>query len=146
MDKRFAISNGSRSYKLNKDVYNLKQNGVPINEYYTRISGIWEELSAVADLPRFTNINEEIANFLQALARQNEEHKLFQFLNGLNKTYATQRSKILRMNPSPSLESVCSMLQQEELQRQVLEDIHVQIEHYASALLSKNVRGQMQCL
>ena len=58
LEKRFAIGNGSRKYKFNKDIYNVKQNETPINEYYTRMRGIWEKLSAMAYLPRFTNINE----------------------------------------------------------------------------------------
>lgn len=41
------------------------------------------------------------------------------------------------MNPLPSVESVCSMIQQEELQRRVLDDVHIGVE--SSALLSKNV-------
>ena len=88
-----------------------------MNEYYTKMRGVWEELSAMNDLPKFTSINEEITNFLQALARQTEEQKLFQFLNGLDEVYANQRSQILLMSPLSSVEFVCSMLQQEELQR-----------------------------
>lgn len=77
LEKRFAVSNWSQKYKLNTYVYNLKQNNAPINEYYTRMRGIWEELSAMNDLPRFIAVNEEVTNFLQALAKQNEEQKLF---------------------------------------------------------------------
>ena len=146
LEKRFAVSNGSRKYKLNRDVYNLKQGGITINEYYTKLRGIWEELNAMNDLPRFTTVSEEITNFLQALAKQNEEQRLFQFLNGLDEVYTSQRSQILLMTPLPSVESVCSMLQQEELQRQVLEDTHTQLE--SSALLSKHMETKgsaVQC-
>ena len=90
LDKRFAVSNGARKYKLNKDVYNLKQSNTFINEYYTQMKGIWKELSAMNDLPRFSVVTDEITNFLQALARQNEEQRLFQFLNGLDETYSSQ--------------------------------------------------------
>jgi len=124
LERRFAVSNSSRKYKLNMDVYNLKSGGNSISEYYTKMRGIWEEFSAMNDLPKFTNVNEEITNFLHALTKQNEEQKLFQFLNGLDEMYAAQRSQILLMNPLPSVESVCSMLQQEELQKHVLEDAH----------------------
>ena len=33
LEKRFAVSNGSRKYKLNRDVYNLKQGGATVSEY-----------------------------------------------------------------------------------------------------------------
>jgi len=92
------------------------------------------------DLLRFTSVNEEIANFLHALAKQNAEQRLFQFLNGLDEVYASQRSQVLLMNPLPSVESVCSLLQQEEPQRQVLEDTHIQLE--SAALLTKNVEAK----
>ena len=94
LEKRFSVNNGLRKYKLNKDLYSLKQNGASINDYYTKMRGIWEELSAMSDLPRFTTVNEENTNFLQAWSKQIEEQKLFQFLNGLDETYAAQRSQI----------------------------------------------------
>jgi len=98
-EKRFTVSNGSRKYKFNRDVYNLKQGGASVSEYYTKIRGIWEELSAMNDLPRLTSVSEEITNLLHALAKQNEEQRLFQFLNGLDDLYASQRIQILLMNP-----------------------------------------------
>ncbi|KAJ8426546.1 LOW QUALITY PROTEIN: hypothetical protein Cgig2_002066 [Carnegiea gigantea] len=135
LKRRFAVSNGARKYKLNKHVYNLKQ----INEYYTWMRGIWEELSAMNDLRPFSIVTDEIISFLQALAKQNEEQRLFQFLNELDKTYSSQQSQILLMNPLHSV--VCSMIQQEELQRQVLEDVQLHVE--SSAMLRRNteVRG-----
>lgn len=58
-------------------------------------------------------------NFLDVLNKQRDEQKLFQFLTGLNETYNTQRSHILMMTPLPSVEMVCSMVQQEESQKEV---------------------------
>lgn len=57
-------------------------------------TAIWEELDAMSDLPRITITTDEIMYFLQALAKQQEQQKLFQFLNGLNKEYSAQRSHI----------------------------------------------------
>jgi len=133
LEKRFSLSNGSRKYRLNKDVYSIKQNGSSVSEYYTQIKGIWEELDSMIDLPKVSVANDEIANFLQAFGRMQEEQKLFQFLNGLDEVYKAQRSQILIMQPLPCVETACSVLQQEELQREVLdEEIHE-----ASALCGK---------
>jgi len=73
--------------------------------------GIWEELSVMNDLPWFSTITNETINFLQALTKQNEEQRLFQLVNGLDEAYSSQRSQILLMNPPPSVEPVCSMIQ-----------------------------------
>lgn len=35
LEKRFALTNGSRKYKLCKDLYALKQNSLSLTEYYT---------------------------------------------------------------------------------------------------------------
>uniref|UniRef100_A0A7C8ZXR5 Retrotransposon gag domain-containing protein n=1 Tax=Opuntia streptacantha TaxID=393608 RepID=A0A7C8ZXR5_OPUST len=77
LEKRFRLSNGSRKYRLNKDVYSIKQNGSSVSDYYTRIKGIWEELDSMVDLPKVSVANEEIAAFLRAFGRMQEQQKLF---------------------------------------------------------------------
>ena len=37
LEQRFALSNGSRKYKLNKDIYEVKQNHASISDYYTKL-------------------------------------------------------------------------------------------------------------
>jgi len=58
-----------KKYKINKDVYTLKHNGAPVNEYYTKMQGVWKELSSMNDLQRFTNLNRKITNLLDVLAK-----------------------------------------------------------------------------
>jgi len=41
----------------------------------------------MCDLSKISGVSKEVTNFLQALAKQNEEHKLFQFLNGVKDEY-----------------------------------------------------------
>uniref|UniRef100_A0A803NAW9 Uncharacterized protein n=1 Tax=Chenopodium quinoa TaxID=63459 RepID=A0A803NAW9_CHEQI len=86
LEKRFSMCNGSRKYKLNKDLYNLKQNGNPINVYYTRMTSLWEEIDSMNALPVMSEPTPEL----------------------------------LMVTPLPTVESACSMLQQEESQREVL--------------------------
>ena len=78
---------------------------------------------------------DEIRAFLSALNQYKEEQRLFQFLSELDDKYGPQRSQTLLMNPLPIVETVCSMLQQEETQREVLKLNKIEVE--TTALFSK---------
>ena len=69
------------------------------------------------------------------LDKMQEEQKLFQFLNGLDDVYKAQKSQILIMHPLPSVKTASSILQQEELQKEGLEQ--EQSINEASALYSE---------
>ncbi|KAJ8449705.1 hypothetical protein Cgig2_001361 [Carnegiea gigantea] len=112
LQRRFSLSQGSRKYKLIKDVYSVKQDGHSVSKYYTVMRGIWEELNAMNELPRMTTIAEDVTRFLNALLKQQEELKLFfQFLNGLDEKYQSMRSQILIMKPLPPVDTACGMIQ-----------------------------------
>lgn len=44
LDKRFILINGSRKYKLTRDLFAFKHNGMSVTEYFTALSSIWEDL------------------------------------------------------------------------------------------------------
>lgn len=120
LEQRFSLTNGSRKYKLNKDLYDIKQDNLSVNAYYTAMRTVWEELDALNCLPSLTATSDEITKLLGEIQLQKEESKLFQFLNGLNDVYAPQRSQLLLMNPLPKVEHASAVLQQEEAQRDLL--------------------------
>ncbi|PWA99850.1 hypothetical protein CTI12_AA002610 [Artemisia annua] len=55
LETRFALSNGSHKYKLNKETYGIMHSGRSISEYYTNMKCVWEELDSMNELPRIVN-------------------------------------------------------------------------------------------
>ncbi|KAL2933248.1 Apolipoprotein A-I [Bienertia sinuspersici] len=111
LERRFTVSNGALKYKLNKELYDIKQEGQPINEYYTRLSVLWEDIENLNDFPAITQMNDEIRAFLNAVRKQKEEQQLFQFLNGLDDDYSQQRSQLLLQTPLPTVKTALAQLQ-----------------------------------
>uniref|UniRef100_A0A803LKW1 Protein kinase domain-containing protein n=1 Tax=Chenopodium quinoa TaxID=63459 RepID=A0A803LKW1_CHEQI len=112
LEKHFSMANGSMKYKLNKDLYQLKQNGNSINVYFAAMSSLWEELDSMNDLLVISKPTVDVRNLLNVVARNREKSRLFQFLNGLNDQNGAMRSQMLMFTPLPTVESSCSMLQQ----------------------------------
>lgn len=139
LETRFALSNGSRKYKLNKDLFSVKQNSSSVYDYFTTLNVIWEELDSMNLLPTIVSVTDEVKAFLTAVEKQKGESKLFQFLNGLDEAYGPMRSQLLMMNPLPSVETASSVIQQEESQRQLLSTPKHEFE--VSAMFSKGNSG-----
>ncbi|KAL2899685.1 4-diphosphocytidyl-2-C-methyl-D-erythritol kinase [Bienertia sinuspersici] len=110
LESRYSITNGARKYALNKQLFDTKQNGRIISEYYTNLKAIWVEPEALNVLFAMTNMTVEMNRFVQALNEQKEELRLFQFLNELDEDYAPQRSQILMMTKLPSVDEACNMI------------------------------------
>uniref|UniRef100_A0A803LMX4 Retroviral polymerase SH3-like domain-containing protein n=1 Tax=Chenopodium quinoa TaxID=63459 RepID=A0A803LMX4_CHEQI len=139
LEQRYAIANGSRKYQLNKEIYETKQSRKSVTDYYTQLKILWEELESMTSLPAITTTNEEISAFITALSRHQDEHKLFQFLNGLDDDYSQQRSHLLMQTPLPSVDSSCNTLHQEENQRVILKAVKEESEPLA--MFSKGSEG-----
>ncbi|XP_074292377.1 uncharacterized protein LOC141619249 [Silene latifolia] len=116
LQRRYTVANGARKFKLNKESYEINQDKRSIEEYYTQLQIVWDELENMNNYPVVTKISAEMKVYFEAVEKQAEERRLFQFLNGLDKDYATLRSNILLMSPLPTVDAAVSIFLQEESQ------------------------------
>ncbi|XP_074374013.1 uncharacterized protein LOC141714391 [Apium graveolens] len=121
LERRDQLSNGSRKYKLNIDMFSLTQNKMKVTEYYSNMASLWEEIDSMNVLHVVTSVATDETALLEAIAKQKEESKLFVFLNRLDDVYGPLRSQLLMKQTLPTVEAAYAVIQQEESQIAVLQ-------------------------
>lgn len=134
--KLFSLTNGSRKYKLDKpNVLSISRNSliesylgeIRCNEYFTCCCSYHRSYYSV-----------------RYYLSSKGESKLFQFLNGLKETYSSQRNRLLMMSPLLTVEAAFILIQQEEVQRELLNTTKVGLD--GLAMYSKfNLDKQTTC-
>ncbi|XP_070020273.1 uncharacterized protein [Nicotiana sylvestris] len=105
---RFDKVNATKIYHMNMEISSLIQ-GV-ISVYFSNLNDLWDEFESLIPEPYDCKRSGPFIEFLR-------QQKLMKFFMGLNDTYAPQRSQILMMHPTPSLDQAYSMIIQEECHR-----------------------------
>ncbi|KAL2922772.1 Retrovirus-related Pol polyprotein from transposon TNT 1-94 [Bienertia sinuspersici] len=141
----FNVANGSRKYRVDKEMLDTQQSGGTIHEYYTKMKALWEEEDAMNVLPPITNLTPKIDAFIGALNTQKAEKRLFQFLNGVDEDYAGMRTQMLMKTPLPTVEEACASIQQEEIQNEVFKMSKLNIESAAMISQKQNEAGCSAC-
>lgn len=59
-----------------------------VNDYYTALSSLWEEIGSMSALPVVTTVIGEVSKLLKAIETMSKESKLFQCLNGFDEVYS----------------------------------------------------------
>ncbi|KAA8535330.1 hypothetical protein F0562_030333 [Nyssa sinensis] len=106
LESRFCHGNSARLFHLKRKISNLHQNQLSIPDYYNSIKQLWDELG-----------NLQPTTDAHTLEKRAEDERVFQFLLGLNDSFAALRTQILATDPLPPLNKVFSILFQEEKQR-----------------------------
>ncbi|KAL2929715.1 Retrovirus-related Pol polyprotein from transposon TNT 1-94 [Bienertia sinuspersici] len=123
LEQRFQVNNGARRYQVCKQIYDTKQNGKSVSEYFTEMQMLWQELEDLTNYPPLTEMNAEVAAYVNFRMQQEEEQKLFQFLNGLDEVNGAIRTHILMQPRLPTASEACSTIQQEESQRENFKNV-----------------------
>ncbi|XP_073030825.1 uncharacterized protein [Primulina eburnea] len=114
LKERFDKINGSRIFSLHREIGKLTQGQNTISTYYSSLRRLWDEYSSLVVLPSCSC--ESAKKYLE----HDQQHKLLQFLMGLNESYMHIRSQILMMNPLPSVGQAFALISQEESNRGIL--------------------------
>ncbi|XP_075102906.1 uncharacterized protein LOC107764446 [Nicotiana tabacum] len=132
---KFDKVNSTKIYHMNMEISSLVHGVSSVSVYFSDLNDLWDEFESLIPEPCDC---ERSGSFIEFLRQQ----KLMKFLMGLNDTYAPQRSQILMMHPTPSLDQAYSMIIQEESQRKnnglvtqggILGSAPVDIDHTALA-------------
>ncbi|PKI62384.1 hypothetical protein CRG98_017190 [Punica granatum] len=113
LKERYSEGNQSRVFQIKADICLLRQEGLSIREYYSKLKLLWDELEIYLEHSGCS------CGAGAAMAVQRETEKCFQFLMGLTSEFNTIRSTILSIEPIPNLNKVYKMVANEERQRLV---------------------------
>ncbi|KAJ0600120.1 putative retrotransposon gag domain, retrotransposon Copia-like protein [Helianthus annuus] len=105
LKERFGKGNAPRAYELKQSLSTIKQEGLSVSAYYTKLRGLWDEIQSV--FPVLTcNCNGCACGIGKKLGEQKDKEKLYEFLLGLDAEFGTIRTQILAMQPIPGLTEV----------------------------------------
>ena len=144
LEKRFCVANGPRLQQLRADITNCKKtSNMSIDDYYTRLMGLYDELDRLKPLHACAcgNCTCDVAG---RFATDRGEEKLHQFLIGINdELYATVRSNLLSTSPLPDLDRVYQACLQEEKSQGIARDRADKEEIHAFALQTARPKARV---
>ncbi|GJX77507.1 ribonuclease H-like domain-containing protein [Tanacetum coccineum] len=102
---------GSIMFGLHHQIYNLKQNGSFIADYYHKLNALWKQFDAMIELPKC------VCNDSESFKKHDQLMKLMQFLMGLDDSYMQIRSSILSREVFPDVRSAYATISSKESHR-----------------------------
>nr|XP_025611968.1 uncharacterized protein LOC112705349 [Arachis hypogaea] len=112
---RFYEGDLFRIGELEEEMFKLWQGELTITAYFTKLKVIWEELDEFRPIP-VCSCGETCSCGLAVMRRYRLESYGVKLLRGLNDQYATVRSQVMLMTPLPDINTIYSLLLQQERQ------------------------------
>lgn len=116
LKKRFSQQDVFRVAEIDQyEIHQTKQGNSSINEYFTQLKLLWDELVVLRPIPGFecsptcacgSKIYDKVKEHL-------ENDMLSAFLIGLNETYISTKNQIMLMKPLPDVGEAFSMISQQ---------------------------------
>ncbi|KAL5711877.1 hypothetical protein ACHQM5_014106 [Ranunculus cassubicifolius] len=113
LNSRFSQGNAARIFQIKRAICTQLQEQPSITAYFTKLKTLWDELASYKTIPDCS------CGSGKAIQDYQQQEQVYQFLMGLNDSYAALRSRILAMETLPLLGRVYSLFIQEEKQREL---------------------------
>jgi hypothetical protein len=113
LNERFLQKNGPRVFQLQKSISALSQDNSSVSSYFTQLKSLWDELNNYRPIPSCS------CGGMKIVAEHYHQEYVYQFLMGLNESFAAICGQILLMEPLPSVNKVFSMITQEEKHQEI---------------------------
>ncbi|XP_057431475.1 uncharacterized protein LOC130724295 [Lotus japonicus] len=113
---RFTQGDLVRISELHSEISNLKQNSLSVNEYYTELKILLEELENYRPIPQCRCAVPCRCDAIENVKLFREQDNAIRFLLGLNDSFGVVKSQILMSYPLPSIAKVVSLAIQHERQ------------------------------
>lgn len=117
-------------YQLDRDSTFMRQNGMPIEEYWSKLRSKWEELDHYQPIPKT----------IEEMQKLREQRRVFDFLSGLDPENEPQRVQLLGRSVLPSLQVAYNYVRGES-NRRGLNSSFVPVERSAMVVESKSQKG-----
>lgn len=105
LKERFSQVNGPRMFPLEQNnIHNLVQDTMSIATYFTKLKGLWDELSALQSIPT------SFCGAMKEVIQYQHYQRTMKFLMGLHESYAAIRGQILLMGPLPSVNRAYALI------------------------------------
>ena len=114
LHSRFSQSNFFRICDLQMEIFNIQQGSLSIQEYFTKLKILWDELHILRPVPSCSCSPKCSCLLSQRIREYSDNDHVLVFLKGLNDQYATVKTQILMLNPLPSINKVFSLVIQQE--------------------------------
>lgn len=129
LKERFSQKNRPRVFQLHKSILVLTQENSSVSLYFTRLKALWDELSNYRPIPSCA------CGGMKVAAEHYHQEYIYQFLMGLNDSFASIRGQILLIEPLPSVKKVFPLVIQEEKQQEISVK---SLSHESTALMTKS--------
>lgn len=116
--KRFSQKSGARLQQLQNQLATCKQNGSSVDDYFGRLTKLWDEISECMNSKR-CSCNKCECDLNTAHDKEKETLQIHDFLSGLDDSaHGVIRSQLCAITPLPDLDSVYQTIVQNETIRQ----------------------------